>query len=159
MEHFYSTYFLSLDVVLSNYFTALYDIVQYYTLLILNNCPFYYQMVYGYAPVTYLLIRRKFRKNNYVNYFDKSNFNWLFFNVKLILFRATKLIIVYNYFEVFFKKLYYYYAHRYYSNYKYKIKFVKVLFTPMLGRNVWKPIFKKYSYFGVFAFLRSKWFK
>ena len=107
MEHFYCTYFFNFDSIVAAYLANIYDVIQHYSMLVLNNCPFYYQMVYGYAPLTYILIRRKFRKNNYLNYFDKSNLNWLFFNIKLLSFRSTKMVVLLNFIEIFFKKIFF----------------------------------------------------
>ena len=159
MEHFYSTYFLDLDSFFSIHLTEAYTFFQYYFSAVFNNCPLFYQVIYGYAPLTYLYIRRKFRKNNYKNYFDKSIFNWFFFNIKLLFFRLTKLIILFNFIEIFFKKIFYLLRHKYSSEYHYNFIFLTNFFKKITTRFVWRPTFKKYSYFGIFSLIRSKWFK
>ena len=159
MEHFYSSYFYDFDSAISIYLSEIYDVVQHYELLIFNNCPLYYQIIYGYAPITYLLIRRKYRKNNYKNYFDKSSLNWLFLNFKLLIFRANKLIILINFIKIFFLKFYYYFKYKLETGNFYKWFFLLNSLKNFFKRIVWKPTFKKYSYFGLFSLIRTKWFK
>lgn len=118
-----------------------------------NYCPIHYQMLYFYFPILYIYIFKKKPFN------QNTSFNYIIILIKFYINFFKKLDLILIVFKNFFLKIIIYII--FFKNifindsfniiYKY---FKKTSFSIF-----WKPIFKKTSYFGLFAYIRSKWYK
>ena len=125
--------------------------------LIFMNCPLFYQIIYGYGLVFIIYRTRKARKND--NFFDNDSVTW-FVSIILSIVSNLKnpLLILDSLIRIKTQAVYLY------KNYLYRLKNIEIkeafkAIKKINKSNFWKPVFKKFSYLGIFSFLRSKWYK
>jgi hypothetical protein len=158
MAHIYEIYIPHTDEALSVLFSEFYYILAIIIDYTIGYCPFFYQLIYFYVPLVYFIRRRRAKKNNFEGFFDDSVFNWLYLQILSILKMIPKPLVLFEYIKT---KVITFFAYiKVICKYAIKPLF-KEFISWLKARNflTWRPVFKKYSYFGIFSYIRSKWFK
>lgn len=124
-----------------------------------NFCPFYYQAIL-YSLVIYVIRLIRYsnvanEKNIYVN----SSLQWIYLVSKYAITRIQKYSYIYDFISSSVISLY---LNLKYSKFWMQRIYLRVLTSDVKAENkqhLWRPLFKRISYFGYFSSLRSKWSK
>jgi len=153
---FFKNYSLKEKFWLSLY-NDIYEVLFYLCDNGFNYCPHFYQMMYFYFPLTYLFLRRRRKNSNETNF--KTPLNYILLHFLLFFKKVQNTNTVVFQLKLIISKVYYFIL----VSFKQRISPVVDLFSLFFKKVhpwlVWKPIFKKTSYFGLFAYIRSKWYK
>ena len=135
---------------LDDFFSSFMDVwgFIYSKFIYVKKCPYFWQFTYGYFLLLFLYVRH--------NHTDKDTF-WSnsSFNEIVILIKSLNFFFFLNLVFHFFKSIKVFALSEFLKTVKVYAHFVR----SNSQNNLWAPIFKKISYFGIFSFLRSKWFK
>lgn len=161
MDHIYSVKNIFFEIQLCE----IYEKIYYYICIAcnygFNYCPIYYQMIYFYFPLLYLYIRRqRARKNIYYDFEQyESSINYIIIIVSSFMRKVSNATIYLHCIIMIIKK--YYFSAKLMFMYKHgaRINAIKQSFRINHIWLTWKPVFKKVSYFGIFSYIRSKWYK
>ena len=114
----------------------------------IQKCEYFWRFLYGYGLVYYLYKHKKSSNENI--FWHGSSFNEL-----AILVKSFSNIFIPNLTKMFLSKLSIFSSFFYLT----KLSFLTSFKSFLLNTTVWLPIFKKTSYIGFWANVRSKWFK
>lgn len=145
-DWFYLNFFL--DVTVFRFFRDYFSV-----------CPYYYQAIF-YSLVIYTLRLILYsnvanEKNIYVN----SSLQWVYLTIKYAINRIGKYSYIYEYISSAVMGIY---LHLKYSLFWMQRIYARVFISEVKAENkqhLWRPVFKRISYFGYFSSLRTKWFK
>lgn len=155
-SNFLEKYFDSID------FGSIYAVIYEYIYIVcdvsFNYCPAHYQMVYFYFPILYLILRSR-RKNELYNESHNSTLNYIFLTMSNFFKKLLNSNFIIYIFTNFFKKFYFFIKILFDKTIGFKITHYRSVFKKNHTWLSWKPVFKKFSYFGIFSFIRSKWYK
>jgi hypothetical protein len=131
----------------------MYNLLFFAVKPVFNTIPFYYQAM---LVCLFIFIFRFFKdKNLYKN----SSLKWLFIVFKNFISKCTNYKIFFSY---FFNKINFFITFISFKVFHHCRYFLSVVVDLLKKHNpfvLWRPVFKKTSYFGIFSGMRSKWFK
>ena len=137
-------------IFLTSLFFITIEFIAYFSILIeqiIFFSGFFILIFISIFFLSFYFVRRK----------EKFNFN-IDILVKYYLFLLKKPSILLNFLKNTFKQIYLFTIH---FKYKFTIGTFKIIFRDLLSffSLSWRPLFKKFSYFGYYRSNRSKWIK
>jgi hypothetical protein len=133
-----------------NFFLAIDDFLSFIhrKYIYIPNCKYEWRCLFAYGPLYHIWYKKKHSDNE--EYWKTSTINNVIGNIKQFSFSKVK---------VFFKKLISEVTVFFKPNVDLNVKVYKDFYFTRWIKKIWLPIFKKSSYVGLWASIRSKWFK